>query len=157
MCQGCQCRNERLWFHWFPAVVTCVFPTGSCVLTPGLQLVALLGKVVEPLGGRALLGEVGVWGPWGFTAWPHFQFLVLFPECGYDGSASSQCWDGCAMPSLPQWTVSLWNCDQDKCFLPSVAWSGHFITAMRNELRKLSCLISQLESPAHQHIPNCIM
>lgn len=60
MCQGCQCRNEREWFDSVPAVVTCVFPTGSCVLTSGLQLVVLLGKVVEPLGGRALLGEVGV-------------------------------------------------------------------------------------------------
>lgn len=138
MCQGSQCRKERLWFHWVPAVVTCVFPTGSCVLTPGLQLVALLGKAVEPLGGRALLGEVGVPGPWGFRAWPYFQFLVLFPECGYNGISQfpKLGWLCHAFPATMD-SPSLWNCDQDKCFLPSVAWSGHFITALRKELRKL--------------------
>lgn len=42
-----------LWLHVYS-------PQDRVFLTPGLQLVALLGKVVEPLGGRALLGEVGV-------------------------------------------------------------------------------------------------
>lgn len=35
-------------FSGFLLWSACVFSTGSRVLTPGTQLVALLGKVVEP-------------------------------------------------------------------------------------------------------------
>lgn len=47
------------------------------LLTPGLQVVALFGKVVELLRGRVLLKKVSHRGElWEFIASPHFQFIL---------------------------------------------------------------------------------
>lgn len=69
---------------FLPALETCLPPRlllefegevnsrDLCVGTGGHQLVELLGKAVEPLGGGESLGN---W-PWGSIARPHFLFLL---------------------------------------------------------------------------------
>lgn len=50
---GLSFRGCLLWFEWEVPF------TGSCIRTLGLQV---FEKIVEPLGGGALLQEVGHWG-----------------------------------------------------------------------------------------------
>lgn len=71
------------------------FPLNSCVRILGPQLVALLGKVVEPLGGEASLANMGHWGcvVRMFSLHP-----TLLPEYGYN--VTSQALGSCLVPCL---------------------------------------------------------
>lgn len=60
-CQG------LLWFEWEP------FPISSWVRALSSQLEQLVGKVVEPSGGRASLVDMDH-GSWGCIVYPYFQF-----------------------------------------------------------------------------------
>lgn len=65
-----------------------------CIWTPGLQLVALFGKIMESLENEAMLEEVHYWwGLWEFIALPYFLFPFsaswLWMKC--DQSASYSC------------------------------------------------------------------
>lgn len=67
-------RNSNMWFGCHTS------PIGAHVLTFASQRMALSGKVVERLGGRALLVELSSLerGLQGCETWTHFLFPLLF-------------------------------------------------------------------------------
>ena len=70
----------------------------------GSQLVALFGKIMEPLGGGALLEEVWLWGQ---TLW--FYSLACLPDFVSISWLPGWSYTPAAMPSLLSWTVLVWN------------------------------------------------
>lgn len=87
-------------------------PPQAHVYTLGPQMVALFGKVLEPLGGGASLEEEGCRGG-GWLLRLHSYALLsaqsFLSTCGY--RVTSQLPEPEAMPSPPWWTDSFWNCE----------------------------------------------
>lgn len=88
---------------------------GSCVSTFGLQVVALIGKVMGILGGGALLEEVCEQGQdsWfsSLAPLPFFLSASCKIECDLPASwLSEYSPDPADMSLLPWWVSSLWNC-----------------------------------------------
>lgn len=77
--------------------VVCIwnFSPDSCVWILGPQLVALLGKVVEPLGGEAALENMGHWG---CVVRIVSLLPTLLPEYSY--KVTSQPLGSCLVPCL---------------------------------------------------------
>lgn len=79
-------------------------PTGLCVWTIGPQLVTLIWKAAEALGGGASLEEVHHWGGLsGFMAW------LCFPTARHVTSHLEL-----QPPCFPSW----WTISQNKLSLP---------------------------------------
>lgn len=87
-----------------------MIPTGSCICALGHQLVVLFHKVVELLGGGALMEEVPNWECAGLRLYGMAPLPVhsLLPDCGR--SVNSLLADPTTVPFPSRLSVSLFNC-----------------------------------------------
>lgn len=89
---------------------TAFFPFGLVWMwdmIPGLQRRAVLGKVVDTLGGEALLGKVGHWGScWSFRALPdllpRFPSTLLLSDCRHNVTPDAKLPQLLFLPHTPQ-------------------------------------------------------
>lgn len=93
-------------------------------VAPGLQLGAVLGKAVEPLGAKPYRREVGHWGNcWSLRSLPHFLSTLLLSD------HVASCPPLPTKRSLAEWMASSWIVDPNDS--RSLLLAGYFVTTRK--------------------------